>query len=140
MVYPATYERVKRSNKAAEIVKEFGYDYINLERDWRKAGIDYNKDFYNYDHLNIYGTVKLTDYLGGIVQNKYGIKRHALSGAQKESWDKAAKTFGKLYRYCDEQAVPKRRAGTRRQRPLASCIVTVTNRSKRDTPRASARI
>jgi len=103
MVYPATYERVKRSNKAAEIVQEYGYDYINLEREWRQAGIDYKKDFYNYDHLNIYGTVKLTDYLGEIVQNKYGIKRHALSGPQKESWDKAAKTFGKLYRYCDEQ-------------------------------------
>lgn len=103
MVYPATYERVKRSNKAAEIVQEYGYDYINLERDWEKAGIDCHTDFYNYDHLNIYGTVKLTDYLGEIVQNKYGISRHQLSGSKKESWDKAVKTFGKLYRYCDEQ-------------------------------------
>ena len=101
MVYKKTYERVKRSNRAAEIVKQYGYDYINLERDWDKMGIDLTKDFYNYDHLNAYGAAKLTDYLGNILQTKYGIERRTLSGSEKEEWDTAAKYFGKLYRYCD---------------------------------------
>ena len=101
MVYKKTYERVKRSNRAAEIVRKYGYDYINLEREWDKMGIDLTKDFYNYDHLNAYGAAKLTDYLGNILQTKYGIERRTLSGSEKEEWDTAAEYFGKLYRYCD---------------------------------------
>ena len=102
MVYNKTYDRVKRSNRAEQIVKGYGFDYLNLERSWDKIGIDIKTDYYNLDHLNIYGTVKMTNYLGNIIQNDYGIGKSELSDSQKENWESAAKSFNQLYRYCDE--------------------------------------
>lgn len=101
LVYSQTYTRVKRSNEAAKLINSYGYDYINLERDWKKIGLNLSRDFYNYDHMNIYGTEKLTDYLGKIVQNQYGVGKTDLSAQQKEKWDLAAKSYGQLYHYCD---------------------------------------
>lgn len=102
MVYKKTYDRVKRSNRAEQIVKGYGFDYLNLERAWDKIGIDIKTDYYNLDHLNIYGTVKMTTYLGNIIQNDYGIGKSELSDSEKENWDSAAKSFNQLYRYCDD--------------------------------------
>ena len=102
MVYNKTYDRVKRSNRAEQIVNGYGFDYLNLERSWDKIGIDIKTDYYNLDHLNIYGTVKMTNYLGNIIQNDYGIGKSELSDSQKENWESAAKSFNQLYRYCDE--------------------------------------
>ena len=101
MVYKSTYNRVKRANRAGEIIAEYGFDYINIERDFDKTGIDLKTDFYNYDHMNIYGTVKLTDYVCDILVNKYGIEGKTLSSKDKAEWEKAAKCFRQLYKYCD---------------------------------------
>ena len=96
-----TYDRVKRSNRAGEIINSYGYDYINLERDWKKIGLNLKTDFYNFDHMNIYGAVKMTNYLGNLIKNKYQIVPEKLSDAQKERWDKSSVYFDKLERYCD---------------------------------------
>lgn len=97
-----TYNRVKRSNRAAEIIREYGYDYINFEREWEKLGLDLNRDFYNLDHVNIYGAVKISDHFGEILVKNYGVGKSDLSGKQKENWDAAAVYYNKLYRYCDD--------------------------------------
>lgn len=102
LVVKSTYTRVKRSNYMARMVNSYGFDYINMERDWKKTKIDPKTDFYNYDHPNIYGTVKITSYLGNILKNKYGIGKSELTEAQKARWDEAAVYFDKLYRYCDD--------------------------------------
>ena len=102
MVYSKTYDRVKRSNRAEQIVKEYGFDYLSFERVWDKIGINIKTDYYNFDHLNIYGAVKITNYLGSIIQTTYGITKSELSDSQKEKWDSAAKSFNQLYRYCDD--------------------------------------
>ena len=101
LVYNKTYDRVKRANTAGEIIKSYGYDFINLERDWEKIGINTDTDFYNYDHLNVYGAQKLTDHLGKIIVDKYGVTPHKLTESQKEEWNDAAEFFNKIYRYSD---------------------------------------
>ena len=102
LVYKNTYDRVKRANRAAEIISSYGYDCINLERDIDKFGIDSKTDFYNYDHMNVYGAVKATTYLGELITRKYGVKPSKLEGEQKKRWDNAAKCFNQLYAYCDD--------------------------------------
>ena len=101
LVYRATFDRVKRSNRAGEIINSYGYDYINLERDWKKVGLDPKTDFYNYDHMNIYGSAKMTKYLGSLIRDKYNIVPDKLNDEQKAKWDKASDYFDKLERYCD---------------------------------------
>ena len=51
--------------------------------------------------MNIYGAVKMTNYLGKLIKEKYNIVPEKLSDEQKERWDKSAKYFDKLERYCD---------------------------------------
>lgn len=101
LVYSKTYDRVKRANCAGEIVQSYGFPFINLERDFEKIGIAPETDFYNYDHMNIYGTVKMTEYLSAVLCRDYHIRGRELSAKQKENWDKAGKYFHKLYQYCD---------------------------------------
>lgn len=97
-----TYDRVKRSNKMAEIVKSYGFDYLNLERQVKEIGIDEATDFYNADHMNIYGAAKFTDYLGKLMQDKYGVgKTEHLTRVQQMRWQKAAESAESLYNYCD---------------------------------------
>ena len=95
-----TFTRSKRTNAAAEIIESYGYDFINLEKDYKAVGIEPSTDFYDIDHLNIYGTDKLTDYLCTLLQNKYGVKGKPLSGKVKERWEEAATGFNQLRRYC----------------------------------------
>ncbi len=101
LVYKRTYDRVRRCNRAAEIINSYGYDFINLERDWKKIGIDTKTDFYNYDHLNVYGAVKVTEYLSKIIRDKYGVTPREISDKLKEEWRNAATYFNKIYRYSD---------------------------------------
>ena len=76
-------------------------NFINLERDWKTIGIDTKTDFYNYDHLNVYGAVKVTEYLGKIIRDKYGVTPREISDKLKEEWRNAATYFNKIYRYSD---------------------------------------
>ena len=96
-----TYDRVKRSNKMAEIVQGYGFDYLNLERKVKEIGIDESTDFYNADHMNIYGAAKFTDYLGQLLQEQYGVGKSELTRIQQMRWQKAAEGAESLYNYCD---------------------------------------
>ena len=92
--------RFYRSNAIGDIIAEYGYDYINCEKNFVDTGLDVNTDFYNLDHLNIYGQQKFTEYFGGYIQEKYGISKSDLSPSQKEEWDTCAKYYDAFSKYC----------------------------------------
>lgn len=92
-------ERFYRSNTVGDIIAEYGYDYLNFEKNFDDTGLDVNTDFYNIDHLNIYGQIKFTEYLGEYIQNKYGISESTLSPSQKEEWDTCAKYYDAYKEY-----------------------------------------
>lgn len=94
--------RSERTNTIDEIITARGFDFYNFERGYADIGIDVKNDFYNYDHLNIYGCEKFTQYFGKIIADKYNVGRSSLSEAQKKNWEKAAKSFRKLYDYSDK--------------------------------------
>lgn len=102
LVYNKTMNRSRRANRAGEIINSYGYDYINVERKISETGIDVKTDFYNLDHMNIYGAVKFTEYLGNILQKDYGITPSDISENQKKQWDESIEYFEKLRLYCDD--------------------------------------
>lgn len=102
MVYKDTYNRVRRANTVGQIVNSYGYDFLNLEREWNKIGLNFHDDYYNVEHMNIYGAEKFTDYLCNIIQNDYNVGPSELTAEQKEVWDTCAESFNKLSRYCDD--------------------------------------
>ena len=101
IVYKNTHNRARRCNRAAEIGKEYGYELVNLERGMTQADIDINSDFYNFDHLNVYGARKVTDHLGRLLTEKYGVRGRELTSEQKQHWDTTANYCQRLFRYCD---------------------------------------
>ncbi len=97
-----TYDRVKRSNKMASILKERGFSYYAFENNTAAIGIDDNRDFYNEDHMNVYGAIKFTDFLADGLVNSESLEIDPQSDLQKEMWDEVVTTTNQLYRYCDD--------------------------------------
>lgn len=100
-VVKKTVSRFSRSNTVADIVSEYGYDYLNFEKNYAQAGINLTKDFFNMDHLNIYGQRKFTDFFSKLLTQRYGIKKSGLSPELKKSWETSAKYYNAYYRYSD---------------------------------------
>ena len=86
----------------ASFVRDFGYSYYTFENDVKKIGINENHDFYNEDHMNIYGALKFTDYVCEKLITEEGIVPNPLNGMQKDVWEGTAKTANQLYRYCND--------------------------------------
>ena len=101
-VTKSTYDRVKRSNQMAHIVNEEGFSYYTFESDARDIGIDDQHDFYNEEHMNVYGALKFTDYVAERLVNVEDLKPGFLTDEQKEGWKEVSKTSNQLYRYCDD--------------------------------------
>lgn len=90
MVVKKTLPNYYRSNTVGDIIEEYGYDYLNFDRDFKDTGLNLKRDFYNVEHLNIYGQKKFTEYFGGILRENYGITESDLTPSQKEEWDNSA--------------------------------------------------
>ena len=93
------YERFQMGNTMGEIIREYGFDYLNFENNCKDVGLDYKEDFYNDDHMNIYGQQKFTKYLGKILVDKYGVEKSKLSEENKARWDESAEYIQLYYEY-----------------------------------------
>ena len=101
IVVRRTFSRFERSNTVGDIVAEYGFDYLNFERDIALTGLDETKDFYNLDHLNVYGQKKFTAFLTDYLIQRYGVSPQSLSEKDKEEWDACAAYYEAYYAYSD---------------------------------------
>lgn len=102
IVVTRTEKRYYRSNTVADIVAEYGFDYLNFEREFASTGLDEKNDFYNLDHLNIYGQKKFTACLVDYLRQHYALAAAELTESGKEEWDACADYYDAYYRYSDE--------------------------------------
>lgn len=100
-VFKDTYDRVKRSNRMASVVRQRGFSYYACENEVVKIGIDEKRDFYNEDHMNVYGALKFTDYLSQKLLEEE-LEIDPLTDADTENWEQVAISTNQLYRYCDD--------------------------------------
>lgn len=105
------YTRFQRCNEAQKIIESYGYDFINLERYGEQEGFVVNEDFYNWDHLNIYGTEKLTDYIADLLVNEYGLTGAELTEEQKAGWENSVECYHKIYNYCEAMIAKRIKLG-----------------------------
>ena len=96
------YERFQMGNTMGDIIKEYGFDYLDFENNCKQVGLDYKEDFYNDDHMNIYGQQKFTKYLGKILVDKYGVEKSKLSEENKARWDSSAEYIQLYYEYFEK--------------------------------------
>ncbi|MCQ4022538.1 MULTISPECIES: hypothetical protein [unclassified Ruminococcus] len=102
VVTKKSLSRFMRTNTAADIVAEYGYDFLNFEKNFEDTGLEAPDDFYNLDHLNIYGQKKFTEYLGNILCSKYGVSESILTDSQKAEWDTCAEYYNAYYKYTED--------------------------------------
>lgn len=67
-------EKQQAHNYTAQIAKEYGVPFIDGNRFVEQMRIDFSKDLVEVSHLNYYGSVKYTDYLGQWIKNNYVIE------------------------------------------------------------------
>ena len=84
--YVITEGECKMANYMERIVKEAGCEYINFNKLNEEMDIDYQMDFYNGGHMNIFGAEKYTIYIGKLLQEKYNLPDHRGDEAYA-SWD-----------------------------------------------------
>ncbi len=99
IVTERTLERFERGNTMGDIVAEYGFDYLNFEKDFAQIGLDITKDFYNLDHLNVHGQKKFTAFLTDYLKEHYALTARELSEKQKEEWDVCADYYEAYYQY-----------------------------------------
>ncbi len=99
------YERQKRCNTAAGIIREAGFDYLDL---LSQVDLDPELDFFDTDHVSATGQRKVSQYLGKYLQEKYDLEPTAISGKDREGWETSAGYIDRVYRYYDEYTAARK--------------------------------
>lgn len=94
--------RYNRGNTIGDIVRRYGYKFVSFEADDPEIGLDVNHDFYNIEHMNIYGQQKFTKYFSHWLQENYDIAPSELTDKQQEEWDLATKYYDAYIEYSEQ--------------------------------------
>jgi len=97
------YRRFHKTNHAQQIIEERGYTMVDLEHDNGDVSFDVMYDFYDREHLNHYGRIKLTDYLCTLLTDEYGLEPREQTDENRAHWDKVA-----LYAQAMDEAINER--------------------------------
>ena len=76
-----------------QVLAEYGYPLLNLEEKIDEIGLDFHRDFYNDEHLNIYGMEKSTAYLGSYLANEVLGAPVAQSQKNAAHWDECTDAY-----------------------------------------------
>lgn len=95
------YFRHQQSNAVGDLIRSYGYDYINLDCCLEDMGIRLDTDFLDDEHLNLYGQYKNTRYLCRILTEEYGMKQTSLSAENRQKWDACAQYQKRYYALFD---------------------------------------
>ena len=99
---------VYRKNSAKRIISDYGFDFWDLEEKANEMGIDYYSDYYNGQHLNIYGSIKLTRYLSNLLIEKYKLSPTSIDDNSISQWTETVsltKKFVSLAKYQIEKGI-----------------------------------
>lgn len=93
-----------RVEDVGHIVQQYGYTFIDLQERKDDIGLNYPTDCYNSHHLNIYGQMKLTDYLGDLIINEFHITPMEQTEENKAHWEKCAE-YAEAYAALADEAI-----------------------------------
>lgn len=55
------------------IIEKAGYNFVDSNEYYKDMKIDYDTDFYDYNHMNIYGSDKYTEFLSEYIEENYDL-------------------------------------------------------------------
>lgn len=83
-------------NTIGDIVERYGFDFLNTNDYYDEMGIDFSQDFYNKNHVNLFGAEKYTAFLENYITSNYNMPDHR-GDSQYESWNDDYQRFRKEY-------------------------------------------
>ncbi len=89
-------------NTAIDIVKSYGFDVYDFDKNAKEIGLDANYDFYNRGHLNIYGSQKMSKYFYEKIVPKYVKEKREYSDDIKKQWDENYYAYQKVCAWADD--------------------------------------
>ncbi len=92
--YCETEQHKKLYNYMEKAIVKSGLDYIDLNDFNDKISFDPNMDFYNDNHVNVFGAEKYTDFLSDYIAKKYNLPDKRNSDGYSE-WDNDFAEFEK---------------------------------------------
>jgi len=92
--YPSFYEAVA---DAEQVLESYGYLLLNLEDKVCEIGLDFDRDFYDDEHMNIYGMEKLTRYLGNYLVHELLNGTVAQTEENTDHWETCSSAY-QIYR------------------------------------------
>lgn len=93
---------LSRVANVEQIVKQYGYPFLNLQDHTDAMGLDLNRDFYNAHHLNIYGQRKLTAYLGELLITQYHLSPMEQTAENAARWEESGKYAEQFFSYAEQ--------------------------------------
>lgn len=97
----------QRNNTAKELIKQYGFECFDMDDYVEEIGLDPLKDFYNQNHLNVYGQKKLTKYLGGLLNERYSLSNGQHDSKIVERYNQEFISYEKIYNWVDSLAKNK---------------------------------
>ncbi len=94
----------ERENRAGEIVREYGFDFVSFYDYTDEIGLDMDMDFYNDGHMNYRGQIRFTEFFVDYLKENYGVTGGKLTDSQRAAWEQSAEYIGYFYEYADEMA------------------------------------
>ena len=67
-------EARKEFNYTMDLASQYGFPSIDFNQIYDEVGIDFSHDFYNKEHVNIYGSEKYTRYLSNYLMEHYNMQ------------------------------------------------------------------
>lgn len=86
---------ISEENYAADIIKSYGFKYLNCNYYYKDIGIDYSTDFYNDRHVNTLGAIKVTNFLSKYIADNFTFSAKHTDSTVAE-WNKAYKVWSAL--------------------------------------------
>lgn len=99
------YARFQRCNRAEQIVREYGFPFVNLEGKSEELGLSLYSDYYDNDHLNIAGQQKFTRYFSKFLMEHYDLRPGELTAEQEAAWNESYRYTLRFYDYVENYPV-----------------------------------
>ncbi len=91
--YPTNETKVSYENFVEKYLTEQGVHYLNCNKRYDEIGIDFATDFYDDEHSNTKGIVKVTNYLAKHIIDYYDLEKTELTKEQQKDWQEAAEKW-----------------------------------------------
>lgn len=82
-------EQAKKYNAVGQLLREYGYDFLDMNRFSDRLSLDFETDFSDFRHVNILGAMKCTDCIGEILKERI----RPCGRADQAEWDAALSAY-----------------------------------------------